>query len=801
MPDRSESEGISQDNREVESDEARRLTLERMLEEVGEDGLTDEDLDFMEQFEPEEAANEVDGFYENLAEKIDDEELGRIAGTVIEWFDWDHQSRYPWYEREVRGLRLLGVTEKTDGGAKFAGASRVVHPVLMEACIQFQARAMGEIWPSDGPVKTMVVGDGSEAEEQQAKRVAGYMNYSINDVMPGAYEAEDKSKIRLPLSGSVFKKVYTDPIHGPMDDYVAPEDFVVPYNAECLRTAQRYTHVLYLYPNDVKRYQLNGHYVDVELTNPDEIGSVERIFYKEVLDSEGQTAWSHEDKSQRHTVIEMHVDWDLKGHEHKEGGKKTGLELPYVITVSYDDYKVLSIRRNWQEDDEQQKKKIWFTHDKFVPGFGFYGWGYIHLIGNLATAATGALRAMLDAAHFANQPSGYAAKGAKGLPKNVPPGEYAETDFASEDLKDAFYDLPYKDPSSALFNLLGYITDSANRIASTTDTMVGEGNSSVPVGTTLARIEQGEKIYSAIHRRLHRSKREEWKLLAEELKNDLPKEGYPFAYQGVKSEIAFEDFDDRVDIIPISDPAVVSSTQRMFQGQLVLEVAEKAPQLYDMRAVHKRALVAARVQNIDELMPPQEEAQKIGPIQENMALLLNKPIKAFPDEDHVAHQMVHQHFITTLQPEQQEQIMGAHAAHMAEHEALKYYLMMTEAMGADVPSDVIEGELVPIEQDEESAITMAAARAVQLLEEQAGDPEAEAEAAKINAEAEKVGSETQIAQEKFQNEEERADEALRADIDRKDATATADTQRKNATTENDLAAKIRQQEADLVGKE
>jgi hypothetical protein len=771
--------------------------LKAMRDELGEDGLSVEELGFLEQFEP--RKKESSKFGDNIAEYLDDEVLGRIAHDVIERFDWDHQARMPWYEREVKGIRLLGVTDKTDGGAKFKGASKVVHPLLAEACVQFQARTMSEMWPAGGPVRTIVVGDSTDEQEQQAQRVSSYMNYKLNNVMPGAYDAEDKSKIRLPLSGSVFKKVYTDPVYGEMDDYVAPDDFIVPYNAECLRTAPRYTHVIYQYPNEVKRLQNLGYYRDVDLQAPDESSAIERPFYAEIKDAEGTIIWSHEDHTERHTNLEMHTDWNIPGFEDKdENGKETGLELPYVITVDYDNQQVLSIYRNWKEEDPKKLKRIWFTHDKFIPGYGFYGWGFSHWIGGLCKAATGALRALLDAAQFSNAPGGYRSKLVKGLQNNVSPGEYVETEFDPEDLQNAFYDLPYKEPSAVLFNLLGYIQDVANRFASTTDTMVGEGSTSVPVGTTLARVEQGEKVYSAIHSRLHRSKREEFKLLAEQIKLNLkPGEGYPFAFEGVSQEIIHEDFDDRVDIVPVSDPAVVSTTQRMMQGQLILDMAERAPNLYDMRAVHKRALGAARVNNIEELIPDHGQSVKIDPVQENMSLATNKPIQAYPDQDHLAHQLVHQYWFATLPPEQQEQYAAPYNAHIAEHEAWKHYAEMTGAMGVELPADVMTGEGQELSADDELAISLSAAKAVQLLQQQQPDPEAEEAVVEMEAEAQKAQLETEA----FLNEEERKDEAHAAEIERKNQATIAEIERKNAAAETDLANKVAAEEKRLEGKE
>ena len=758
------------------ADEDRLNNLISIRTEVGDAGLSDEDMEFVAQYELDPMRAQED-FGANLAEFIEENELGRIANEVIETFDWDYESRKDWYEREVRGIRMLGVTSKTDGGANFAGASKAVHPLLAEACVQFQARTVSEVWPAHGPVKTNTIGESSDDKDQQANRVAGFMNYQLNEVMPGAYEAEDMAYLRLPMSGSVFKKVYHDPIYGHMDDFIPPDEFVVPYNATDLRTAPRYTHILFYFPNEVKKYQITGVYRDIEIPPPDE-RSLERVFYEEVKDSEGQVIWERED-DHRHTFLEQHVNLDLVGFEHKGAdGKPSGLQLPYVVTVDYDSQKVLSIRRNWKEEDPYFIKREWFVHKKFIPGFGFYGYGFFHWIGSLTTAAAGALRALLDSAQFANLPAGYRPKTARGLSGEGPlaPGEWRETDLQPDELDKAFYPLPYKDPSMVLFNLMGHLEDLGRRFSSTTDVLTGSETGNVPVGTTLARIDQGQKIFNSIHKRIYRANVLEYRLLHDQIAEHLPEEGYPYIYKGVPQQIAHADFDGRIDILPVADPEVATSTQRIIQSQMLMEMATQAPDLYDRRAVHRRALAAVRIQDIDEILLSPARIPRRGPIEENMALQTGKPIKARADEDHTAHGIVHQQWFQALPQDGQNQLGAAFMAHQAEHQAWAYHIQMSQALGVPLPADVM-GDKPPedLDPDQERQLSIAAAQAVQLMPPQPSPEEQEA-AAKVAS----IQSEDQIKTQVAQADVARKDQQAASEIQRRDALVKAEIERNDA---------------------
>ncbi len=748
---------------------------------VGEAGLTDEDMEFVAQYEPDPGIAEQD-FGANLAEFIDESAMATLASEVIQSFDWDHESRKDWYEREVRGIRMLGITSKTDGGAKFAGASKAVHPMLAEACVQFQARMISEVWPAHGPVKMVTVGQSSDEKDQQASRVGSFMNYTLNNKMPGAFDAEDMAYLRLPMSGSVFKKVYHDPVYGHMDDFIPPDEFVVPYNAIDLRTAPRYTHVLFLFPNEVKRYQLTGYYRDIEIAPPDE-RSLERVFYEEVKDSEGQTIWERSE-DQRHTFLEQHVSLDLTGFEHRgEDGEKSGLELPYVVTVDYDSQKVLSIRRNWKEADPLYVKREWFVHKKFTPGFGFYGYGFFHWIGSLTTAAAGALRALLDAAQFSNLPAGYRPKDARSLSGEAPlaPGEWRETDMQPDELRNAFFSLPYKEPSMVLFNLMGSLEELGRRFASTTDVLIGAETGNVPVGTTLARIDQGQKITSSINKRIYRANTLEYRMLHDQISEHMPEEGYPFVYNGVESTIAKQDFDGRVDVFPVADPEVATSTQRIIQSQLLMEMASQAPHLYDLRSVHRRALSAVRLQDIDEVLKPEAKVPRRGPVEENMAMTIGKPVKARADEDHAAHGMVHERWFDGLPKNMQSNLQSPLMAHMAEHEAWAYYIQMSQATGMSLPSDVMGDNEQDIDPEQDRQLSVLAAQAAQMMPKQPSPDEIEAQ-----AKAQSIQTEDQMKEQASQAEIARKDRLTESEIVRRDAIASAEA-RRNAVIAQDKA--------------
>lgn len=544
------------------------------------------------------------GHYDNLIGVIDDADRKRLATDIIDWVRWDEDSRRDWSNREKEGIRLLGVSDRVSGGAAFEGASKVVHPLLAESVVQFHARALAEIWPPDGPVKSIVLGDQTPERLAQAERVQDYMNYQYTEDMPGAFEEEDALLFRLPISGSVFKKVYYDPLERKAcSRMVEPADLIVPFSATDLASAPRYTHRYREMHNTVLKKQQAGYYAkDAKITEP----SDETHEYPEVIEeidhTEGRERVSQEDN--RHTILECYVDLDLKGLEHTgDDGLPTGIALPYVIWVDRDDQEVLRVQRNWKPTDEMQNAKVGFAHYRFMPGLGFYGYGLLHLIGGLCNSATGSLRALLDSAAFSTLQGGYKTRDTriKGGDTPIAPGEWREVDSTFEDLKKSFFQIPYKEPSEVLFKLLGYLDERGQSFAGG-DVMTGDANPNAPVGTVLALIEQGGKSFSAVLRRLHAAHRDEFRILATLNSEYLPEEGYPYYTQSGDKLIMATDFDDRVDVIPVSDPNIISNSQRIVQAQAVLDLAEKHPDQVDIKAAIKQMLTAIRIANVEELM-------------------------------------------------------------------------------------------------------------------------------------------------------------------------------------------------------
>ncbi len=732
-------------------DEPEDISIENVLalyQEGGQDLLTEHEAEVLATMFPEKGNK--DDHNANLAAHISSGDLRNIAQEVIQWVDEDERSREDWKNREVIGIRLLGVSENTEGGATFKGASRVVHPLLMEACTQFQARAIAELWPSGGPVKTVVMGTPTEEKIEQARRVEGYMNYQYMNLMPGAFDEEDKLLFRLALSGSCFKKLYWDAQAGQLvSKFIEPDDFVVPYSASCLQTAVRYTHVIRYSPNEVKRLQLMGYYRDIQLADPNEKNDYYRKVIDEIDVTDGKTE-SHYQEDQRHTLYETHAEIDLKGFEDMKDGKPTGLALPYIITVDRDTQEVLSIRRNWKEGDTHKRKRVYFVHKKYLPGLGFYGFGLYHAIGGLSRTSTGALRALLDAAAFANMQGGYKSKmGRKVNGGDVPlyPGEWRDTEASPDELRNSFFPVPYKEPSDTLFRLLGYLDDIGRRFASTTENMVGEANNNGPVGTTLALIEQGSKVFSAIHLRLHQANAQEFKLLSD-LNGEYLPEQYPYDIEGDSRFILKADFDSRVDVIPVSDPNIISGTQRITQAQSALELARQFPQYFDLREALRRMLEAMRVQAIDELMPEEDDIEPMDPVTENAYLTRGQPVKAFPEQDHKAHIIVLDAWFDRLDEKTKNAMEAPYMAHRAEHVALAYLVDMQRMTGFDFSQ-------VPAELQQQA--TMAAAVVSQQMTTAADPTQA------------KIDRQDQETQARIQ----RDDMKVIADIKRKDSEAAA----------------------------
>jgi len=553
------------------------------------------------------------GHYDNLVDQLDSGELMRLATDIINWVQFDERSRDAWSKREKKGIQALGVSDADiEIGADFEGASRVVHPLLAEAVVQFHSRALPELFPTNGElVKAQILGNSTPERIAQAERVQDYMNYQYTVDMPGAFDEIDKMLFRLPLSGSVFKMLDYDPLLKKcVSRMVEPADFIVPFSANDLETAARFTFRLLETHNTVKKKIKSGFYSESRtLTEPVNEGYRYPSVKAEIDKTEGREG-SGADEYQRHTNLMCYVDLNLRGFEDRDG-----IDLPYVVTINSDNQQVLRIQRNYRPDDEDKTRIMRFVHYKFMPGLGFYGYGLLHLIGGLSNSATGALNALMDSAAFSNMQGGFKTRDSrvKDQPKPMRPGEWREVDQSIEDLSKAFFSIPYKEPSHILFQLLGYLDNAGAKFAGTTDVLSGDASqANQPVGTTLALIEQGSHKFTAIHQRLYKAQTKEFAILAELNKFHLPDGGYPYYTKAGDNQIAAEDFDDRIDIIPTSNPSAVTSTQRIVQAQAVLDLAERHPDVISIPATINRLLQAMRISNIDELLvpPPQGPSEE-----------------------------------------------------------------------------------------------------------------------------------------------------------------------------------------------
>ena len=590
-------------------------------------------------FEPSDEKDVGDDFYGNLAEALSDGELGRISADLLEQYDANKASRQEWEDAYADGLDLLGFNyeERTQ---PFQGASGVTHPLLAEAATQFQAQAFNELLPAGGPVRTAILGSESPQKQAQAQRVRQFMNYYITDVMEEYTPELDQMLFYLPLAGSTFKKVYYDDTLGrAVSKFIPAEHLVVPYETSDLETCPNITQVIRMSLNDLRKRQISGFYRDIPvIPTQQEMDSVT----EEINNIDGVSPSQIDYDC---TVLECHVDLDIEGFEDvDDDGEPTGIKVPYVVTISYDNGQILSIRRNYVEDDEDQRKVQYFVHYKFLPGFGFYGLGLIHTIGGLSRTATAALRQLIDAGTLANLPAGFKARGLRIRDDDDPlqPGEFRDVDAPSGALRDSLMLLPFKGADQTLLTLMGFVVDAGRRFATITDMKVGDGNQQAAVGTTMALLEQGSRIMSAIHKRLHYAMRLEFKILARVMSERLPQE-YPYSVEGADSRVMATDFDSRVDVLPVSDPNVFSQAQRIVLAQTKLELAGAAPDLHNMYEVYRDMYEALGVRDVDRLMKrlPDEEPKPTDPAQENIDSLDMITLKAFEGQEHQAHIMSH----------------------------------------------------------------------------------------------------------------------------------------------------------------
>jgi hypothetical protein len=604
--------------------------------EIIEEDNGDVTVDFEPGFDSDDMGDE---FGDNLADYLSDTELSRISSDLASEFDSNKASRQEWEDTYSNGLELLGFTY-SDRTQPFRGASGVTHPLLAEAATQFQAQAFNEILPSSGPVRTAVLGVEDREKAAQAQRVRQFMNYYLTNVMEDYTPDMDQMLFYLPLAGSTFKKVYFDEAMGRIvSKFVPAEQLVVPYETSDLDSCPNITQVVRMSLNDLRKMQVGGFYLDIPVTPvQQELGTVE----SEIDRISGFEASQIDYDC---TLLESHVDLDLEGYEDVDDeGEPTGIKLPYIVTISQDNGQVLAVRRNYLEDDESRKKIQYFVHYKFLPGFGFYGLGLIHTIGGLARSATSSLRQLIDAGTLSNLPAGFKARGLRIRDDDEPlqPGEFRDVDAPGGAIRDSLMPLPFKGPDQTLFQLLGFVVQAGQRFATITDMKVGDGNQDAAVGTTIAMLEQGSRVMSAVHKRLHYAMRQEFKILARVMGESLPAE-YPYSVAGADQTVMATDFDDRVDIIPVSNPNAFSQSQRILLAQTKLQLATQAPDMHNMHEVFRDMYEALGVTDVDRIMKavPDEEARPLDPAQENINALDNVPLQAFAGQNHQAHMMAH----------------------------------------------------------------------------------------------------------------------------------------------------------------
>jgi len=643
----------------------------------------------------------------NLAEVLDSSSLQTLASELVDAFEQDKESRKDWLDVFTKGLELLGIkTEERE--EPFPGATGVHHPLLSEAVTQFQAQAYKELLPSGGPVKTRVMGNESPEAMSQSQRVKEFMNYQITEVMQEYDPEMDSLLFYLPLAGSAFKKVYYDNLLGRATSrLVKAEDLVVAYETTDLETSPRFTHVISMTGNDLKKLQMNGTYRDVQIG---EAGvDLEYNEAKEKID-ELQGIQPPLADYNEYSVLELHVNLELPDIDNY------GFAVPYIVTILEDSDEILSIRRNWEQEDELFRKKEYFVHYKFLPGLGFYGFGLIHMIGGLTKSATSILRQLIDAGTLSNLPAGFKARGMRVQGEDEPlrPGEFRDVDVPGGTIRDALMPLPYKEPSSVLTQLLGVIIDSGRRFASIADMQVGDiGSQQLPVGTTVAMLERGTKVMSAIHKRLHFAQKKEFRLLAGIFSRSLPPV-YPYDVPGASREIKAQDFDAKVDIIPVSDPNIFSMAQRVMLAQQELQMAQAAPQIHDLREAYKRMYEALEVKDIDGILPPVQDIPPRDPISEQQAAMTGQPIKAFEFQNHDAYIAAHSSFLQNPMVAQNQTAQMAISANIQEHQAMLYKQQIEQVLGQQLPE--LGSEIPPEVMNE---LALLAAQATQVVTGQA----------------------------------------------------------------------------------
>jgi hypothetical protein len=691
------------------------------------------------------------GFYDNLVDILDEDKLDEIGATVIDKFEADKDSRDEWESMFERGFDLLGL-KLEDTTEPFEGAATAVHPLLIESAVKFQSKASTELFPAKGPVKAQVLGDATIEKQQQANRVQNFMNYQVTTQMPEYFDEFERMLFHLPLIGSAIKKVYYDAsLDRPVSEFVPIDQFYVSYYATDLRRADRYTHVIYRSPVDMARQMEAGMYADVELPKasiPNLSGMAEKM--DSVL---GLSPAS--DNDPQYVLLEQHCYLELEEDKMHKGRAA----CPYIVTVEQQSGQVLSIRRNWAEDDDKYVKKMHFTHYRYVPGFGFYGLGLIHFLGNLTMSATAAMRSLLDAGQFANLPGGFKAKGVRMVGDNDPiaPGEFKEVEATGMDLSKSIIPLPFKEPSGTLFEMLRYVTGAGQKFADSTEQVIADSGGYGPVGTTMALLEASSKFFSAIHKRLHKAQGDEFKILAR-IDYEYLDEEYPYDLPGISEKIFKMDFDGKVDIIPVSDPNIPSNAQRMMLIQMVQQIAQQSePGMFDMEAINRMLLTTANVPDVDKLMPIKDEVQPQDPMADIMTAGKGKPIKAFRGQNHDAHIAVKMAFLqdpSNKQNPAMPRISAALQANISEHTLIRYEEQLaglSQQAGQQIAQNPamaqqIQQQLASVPEPEAMVQAEAAQKLLQMQQQIAQGGMASPEQQMVQMEAQRI----QVEQEKNQ---------------------------------------------------
>ena len=694
--------------------------------------------------------DEVPAHDANLAEHIEDNELEHIASELVDHFQSDRESRGDWASAYIKGMDLLGmkVEERTE---PWNGASGVYHPMMTEAVIKFQAQAMGELLPAAGPVRTKIMGKLTTEKYEQAQRVETELNYLITEKMPDYRDEMEQLLFKLPMAGSAFKKIYFDPItERPVSQFVPAEDLVVSYGASNLRTAPRFTHVMKKTSAEILKLQVNGFYRDIEL--PEAVKDITDIEAK-YNELEGSEATFSDDP--RHTILEMHVDLDLP----EPFSDENGVALPYVVTIDKSSSIVLAIRRNWYEDDAKREKRMHVVHYPYLPGMGFYGTGLIHTLGGLTKSATSIMRQLIDAGTLSNLPAGFKARGMRITGDNTPimPGEFRDVDVPAGTIKDSIVPLPYKEPSGVLYSLLGNVVEEGRRIGAVGDIQMKDVNAQAPVGTTLALMERSMQVMSGIQARLHAAMKQELRILARIVHDYMPEE---YAYEMDEPADRVSDFDGRVDVIPVSDPNAATMAQRIMQYQAALQLAQQAPQMYNMGKLHRQMLEVLGIQDAEDIIQLPEDVKPADPVTENMAILQQEPVKAFAYQDHQAHIQTH---MMAMQDPKIQQVVGqspfasaiqsAMMSHITEHVAMQYRVEIQKQLGVELPDPE-----APLPEDIELQVSRLAAQAAEKLFQKNA-----AEAAAEQAAAQQADPLTQIQQRELMIKEKELEHKIEMD--------------------------------------